>query len=109
MATQDEEIARYLREAAASGELSRLPGYGKPMTGDDGFEATPDEFRMPFKILKNAGFTPPEIEWFHQRAALQAQLQAAQEPQERAVLSTKLSELQQKIALRLEAMRVRGS
>lgn len=109
MPTQDEEIARYLREAAASGELSRLPGYGKPMTADDGFEATPDEFRMPFKILRNAGFTPPEIEWFHQRAALQAQLQATQAPQERAALAARLSELQQKIALRLEAMRVRGS
>jgi len=76
MATQDEEIARYLLEAAASGELSRLPGYGKPMPRDEGYDATPDEFRLPFKILRNAGFTPPEVEWFHQRAALQAQLDA---------------------------------
>ena len=109
MATQDEEIARYLREAEASGELRRLPGYGKPLPEDDGFEATPDDFRMPFKILKNAGFAPPEIEWFRQRAALQAELQAARGPEERAVLAAKLSDLQQKIALRLEAMRVRGT
>lgn len=109
MPTQDEEIARHLREAAASGELSRVPGYGKPLPEDPGWEATPDEFRMPFKILKNAGFAPPEVALFHERAALSAALDTETDPEQRRVLGQQLSDLQQKISLRLEAMRVRGS
>ena len=109
MPTQDEEIARHLREAAASGELSRVPGYGKPLPQDPGWEAAPDEFRMPFKILKNAGFAPPEVALFHERAALSAALDTETDPEQRRVLGQQLSDLQQKISLRLEAMRVRGS
>ena len=107
--TQDESIARHLREAAESGELSRIPGYGQPMTEDAAWEATPPEFRLPFKILRNAGFTPPEIDWFHERAALASSLEAATDDAMRSDIRRRLSELEQKIALRLEAMRMRGS
>ena len=105
MPTQDEEIARHLREAAASGELARIEGYGKPLPEDPGWSATPEELRMPFKILKNAGFTPPEVAWFHERAALASAIEAAGDEAQKKVLRAKLSELEQKIALRLEAMR----
>ncbi|MEO7393206.1 MAG: DUF1992 domain-containing protein [Ramlibacter sp.] len=109
MPTQDEEIARHLREAAASGELSRVPGYGQPLPEDAGWNATPEEFRMPFKILKNAGIVPPEVDLFHEKAALTAELQACTDPAERGALQAKLSNLQQKIALRLEALRTNRS
>jgi hypothetical protein len=65
--------------------------------------------RIPFKILKNAGFVPPEIELFQQRAALTAELEAASSEAERTLLQSKLSVLQQRIALRLEALRASGS
>lgn len=109
MATQDEEIARHLREAAASGELSRIPGYGKPLPEDVAWEATPEEFRLPFKILKNAGFAPPEVALFHERAELLAALEAERDPAACVALRQKLAEVQQRISLRLEAMRSRGS
>lgn len=109
MPTQDEEIARHLREAAASGELSRVEGYGKPLPEDAGWNATPEELRMPFKILKNAGVLPPEVELFHEQAALSKALQACTDATERVALQGKLSDLQQKIALRLEALRVTRS
>jgi hypothetical protein len=109
MPTQDDEIARHLREAAASGELAGIEGYGKPLAEIAGWDATPEELRMPFRILKNAGFAPPEVELFHQRAALAAALQAATDPAERDALRGRLAELQQKIALRLEALRHTGS
>ena len=109
MPTQDEEIARHLREALASGELSRVEGYGKPLPEDTGWSATPEELRMPFKILKNAGFVPPEVEMFQERAALSAALEACTDEAERVSLRTRLSELQQKIALRLEALRTNRS
>ena len=107
MLTQDEEIARHLREAMASGELAGTPGFGKPLPEDAGWEATPEELRMPFKILKNAGFVPPEVELFHERAVLNAALAAADEA-ERSALRQRLSDLEQTIALRLEALRSNG-
>jgi len=109
MPTQDEEIARHLQEALKSGELSRTEGFGKPLPEDAGWDATPESLRMPFKILKNAGFVPPEVELFHERAALAASLQQCQDESERNALRQKLSELEQRIALRLEALRVNGS
>jgi hypothetical protein len=109
MPTQDEEIARHLREALASGELAGTQGFGKPFAQDDGWDATPESLRMPFKILKNAGIAPPEVALFHERAALAAALEASTSEAERAELRRKLGDLQQKIALRLEALRVSGS
>lgn len=109
MPTQDEEIARHLREALASGELAAAKGFGQPLPEDEGWSATPESLRMPFKILKNAGFVPPEVELFQQRAALTAALETCQADDERRELQRKLSDLEQKIALRLEALRVNGS
>lgn len=109
MPTQDEEIARHLREAAASGEMRGIEGYGQPLPEDAGWNATPDEFRMPFKILKNAGIVPPEVALFHERARLTTALEASPDEAETISLRRALSDLQQKIALRLEALRSHGS
>lgn len=63
---------------------------------------------MPMKILKDAGVVPAEIEWFHERARLKASIQTASEA-ERRQLQLKLIELEQKIALRLEALRLNST
>src|SRR4051812_7769253 len=97
MPTQDEEIARHLSEALASGELAGTKGFGKPFAEDEGWNATPESLRMPFKILKNSGFLPPELVLFHERAALAAALEASTSEEERTELRSKLGELQQKI------------
>jgi hypothetical protein len=109
MRTIDEEIARRLQEAAESGELGRAKGYGKPLPEDPGWEATPDALRMPMKILKDAGAAPPEIALFHERARLKASIEAASDPGERRKLQRELSDLEQALALRLEALRIRSS
>lgn len=109
MPTQDEEIARHLRAALESGELAGTKGFGKPLPIDEGWDATPDSLRMPFKILKNSGFVPPEVEWFHERAALTAALKNCESEAEGTELRRKLSDLQQKITLRLEALRSKGT
>lgn len=109
MPTQDEEIARHLREALASGELAGTKGFGRPLPEEAGWSATPEPLRMPFKILKNAGFVPAEVELFHERAALSALLQECTTEAERSEVRRKLSDLEQKIALRLEALRVNGT
>lgn len=109
MPTQDEEIARHLREALASGELARAEGFGKALPEAPGWEATPEALRMPFKILKDAGFVPGEVELMHERAALAAALRECDSEGERDELRRRLSLLEQRIALRLEALRLNGS
>jgi len=109
MPTQDELIGRHLREALASGELASAKGFGKPLPEDEGWNATPEALRMPFKILKDAGFVPPEIELFHKRAALARSLAECTSDSERAEIRRALSELEQRIALRLEALRIHGT
>ena len=78
-------------------------------TQDESWNATPEALRMPFKILKDNGYVPPEIELFHERAALTASLEQCASDAERRELQRKLSELEQKIALRLEALRLSGT
>ncbi|WP_298827227.1 DnaJ family domain-containing protein [uncultured Piscinibacter sp.] len=106
--SQDEAIAEHLAQAFRSGELQSAPSFGKPMPESEGWAATPAEFRLPFKILKNAGVPPPEIELFHRRARLRERLSNAVSEQERQSLVAKLSEVEQVIALRLEGMRASG-
>jgi hypothetical protein len=104
MRSLDEEIARHLQEASSAGELQQAPSYGKPLAADIGWDETPEALRMPFKILKDAGVAPPEIEMFHQRAKIREQLQTQAEGPERDALERKLNELELAIALRLEAL-----
>ncbi|MBL8524297.1 MAG: DUF1992 domain-containing protein [Betaproteobacteria bacterium] len=105
MATLDEEIARHLREAAAAGELSKAEGYGKPEELDWAWDATPAALRMPFKVLKDAGFAPPEVLLFQERGQLATAVRECSDDAQREVLQRQLSELEQKIALRLESLR----
>jgi hypothetical protein len=105
MPTLDDEIARHLREALESGELQRAKGFGKPLPETEGWDDTPEELRMAFKILKDAGVAPPEIELFHERARVRAALEACTDEAGKERLRGELSQLEQKIALRLESLR----
>ena len=100
-------IAEHIANSLRSGELQTAPSFGKPMIEDDGWNDTPAEFRLPFKILRNAGVPPPEIELFHKRAALRRELLECAESQRKS-LQLQLNELEQLIAFRLESMRLTG-
>lgn len=108
MPTLDEEIARHLGESEASGELKAAPSYGKPLRFGDGYEETPIELRMGFKILKDAGVVPHEVQMLREIEALKRRLQAATDETEAASLRQRVVDLQQEVALRLEKLRVTG-
>ena len=48
-------------EAIARGEFANLPGAGKPLRLEDD-SMVPGELRISYKVLKNAGCIPPELE-----------------------------------------------
>ena len=49
-----------IAEAIANGELDDLPGAGKPLELDDD-SLVPEELRLAYRILKNAGVAPSEV------------------------------------------------
>jgi hypothetical protein len=49
-----------IKEAIQEGKLDNLPGAGKPLRLEED-SYIPEDLRMAHKILKNAGFVPPEI------------------------------------------------
>jgi hypothetical protein len=104
--TLDEQIARHLQEALASGELQKAEGFGKPLAEIPGWSDTPEALRMPFKILKDSGFAPPEVTLFHERADLRQLIAGCTDAAEKARLQAALNQLEQQIAVRLEALRV---
>jgi hypothetical protein len=57
-----EKIAeKKIKEALEKGELDNLPGAGKPLSFDDE-SFVPEEQRLAYRVLKNAGCIPPELE-----------------------------------------------
>lgn len=50
-----------IREAVERGEFDNLPGAGKPVDLSDD-PLIPEEMRLAYRILRNAGFVPPELE-----------------------------------------------
>jgi hypothetical protein len=109
MATLDEQIAQSLREAQRNGELQASASWGKPLDLDDGYAQTPEELRMGFKALKDAGFVPPEVETMKQIAALREVIASDPEAPAADAMRRRMSELQQHLALRLEKLRTTGS
>ena len=107
--TLEEEIAIRLKQATDSGELRAAESYGKPLRSEIGWDATPEAWRMPMKVLKDAGGVPAEVEMFRERARLKAAIATEHDTHERRRLQTKLAELEQNLALRLEAMRRHAS
>lgn len=105
MTTLDEHIAQRLREAQANGELAQAKSYGKPLDFGDGYFETPEELRLGYKILKDAGYVPPEVAMFKQVAALREALAATTDEAEAAALRARIVDLGQRIALRIEKLR----
>ena len=101
----DERIADALRESHERGELQRAKGWGKPLDFGDGYDETPADLRMGYKILKDAGAYPVEVEILREVRALEERL-AKLDPasDDAAALRGKISDLRTDVALRIEAM-----
>ena len=67
-------VEQRLQEAVSRGELDNLPGAGRPLELDDD-PLIPEDLRLAYRILKNAGFAPPEVEDLKQIGQLEALVQ----------------------------------
>jgi hypothetical protein len=87
-----------IRAAIANGEFAGLPGRGKPLARD-ALARVPAELRMGYRILRNAGCLPPELEARKEVARLGALLDATGDAEERAHLSRLRREAELRYAL----------
>lgn len=101
----DEKIAQEVKKAVDGGDLRGAASYGKPFPDDRAHDATPEALRMPFKILKDAGFIPAEVALFRERARLREELDACVDADRRAALQEQINAISQKLAIRLETLR----
>jgi Domain of unknown function (DUF1992) len=105
----EDHIGRALAESQKSGELAQAPSYGKPLQLHDGYEQTPADLRMGYKILKDAGVLPPEVQLMRDIEALRLSLQDAPDTPDTRAAQQRLVEMQQALALRLEKLRITGA
>jgi Domain of unknown function (DUF1992) len=62
-----------INEAMRRGEFDRLEGAGRPLELDHD-PLIPEELRIAYRILKNAGYLPPELERLCEIRKLEAML-----------------------------------
>ncbi len=70
-----------IQEAMEQGEFNDLPGKGRPLELDDDSHIPP-EYRLAYRILKNAGYTHPEIEERREIENIQSMLSSCRDEQE---------------------------
>jgi hypothetical protein len=90
-------------EAARAGAFDHLPGAGRPLALDDD-RLIPEESRMAYRILRNAGFVPAELETRREAVSLRRLLASATDDAERSRAAARLALLEAS----LEAMRSRS-
>lgn len=94
----DHIVEQKIAEAIARGELRDLPGEGVALELDDD-ALIPEHLRMAYRILRNAGFAPPEVTTLRQIGDLERQITDLPEVDSRSAALRKL----QLLRLRLEA------
>ena len=79
----DQLAEQRIHEAAGQGAFDDLPGAGQPLSLDDD-AAVPAELRTAYRLLKNAGYLPPELQLRRDIAAAEQLLALAEQAEERA-------------------------
>lgn len=81
-------VEQRIAEASRRGDFDDLPGIGQPLELDDD-RLIPEELRVAYRILKNAGYVPPEVQAMKDIAELE-RLVHASEGVQRSVALRKL-------------------
>jgi len=100
----ESHIDRIVREAAARGAFDHLPGKGKPQQFDEE-GTTPEDLRLGYSMLKNAGYVPEEVRLLKEIEALKERLDATASDAERAGLIKEIREKRLRVDLFLDGLR----
>jgi hypothetical protein len=80
-----------IKKAYKDGEFDNLPGYGKPLPFDD-LSSVPENLRMAYRIMKNAGFTDEENQMKKEMLTIEDLIKQCEDQEEKKALQKKLNE-----------------
>lgn len=80
-----------IKKAHKDGEFENLPGMGKPLPRDD-MAGVPEELRMAYKLMKNAGYTEEENILKQEMTTIENLIRKCEDTGEKADLQKKLNE-----------------
>jgi hypothetical protein len=78
-----------ITDAIKRGELDNLSGAGKPLRLDDD-PLIPEELRAGFRLLKNSGYLPPDLDLRKEIGSVETLIVQARSLEERDVLGRRL-------------------
>ncbi len=97
----EKTVEKIIREAMERGEFDNLPGKGKPIDLTAYFD-TPEEVRLAYSILKNAGMVPREVELLKEIAELKQMESALVEEKKRLEVHKEIEKKQVEFSLLME-------
>jgi hypothetical protein len=81
-----------IREAMERGEFDDLPLAGKPLRLESN-AFVPEDLRLAYKLLKDAGYLPPEMELRKEILSLKELLATVEDDAERSKLGRRINDL----------------
>jgi hypothetical protein len=93
-----------IEEAIAAGAFDALPGAGRPLDLDDD-RLVPEELRAAYRVLKRAGFVPPEVEARKEISSLVTLIGTLEDGPERRRTLAKLAFIQARLDARGSGLR----
>jgi hypothetical protein len=97
----DKIVEERIKKAQERGEFDNLPGKGKPIDLTSYFE-TPEEVRVAYSMLKNAGMTSREVDLLKEIAELKQVLAALVDEKKKQGIQKQIQEKQIEFGLMME-------
>ena len=91
-------VEQRIQEAMEAGAFDDLPGAGRPLALDDD-SLVPESLRAAFRVLKNAGYVPPEVHALRQMRELTRYIEGATDESERRRAVAKLDLLAARLSM----------
>lgn len=94
----DDLVEQRIRAATADGVFDDLPGRGRPLVLDDD-ALVPEDMRLAYRVLKNAGYLPETVELRREIADIHRMLEEDLEGQARRRANKRLTLLRTRLAV----------
>lgn len=97
----EKAVEAIIKEAQERGDFDNLKGKGQPIDLDAYFE-TPEELRLAYTALKNAGMVSSEVELLQEIAALKERLASTFEESQRSRIKKVIHDKQLEFNIMME-------
>lgn len=97
----EKAVEAIIKEAQERGDFDNLKGKGQPIDLSAYFE-TPEDLRLAYTALKNAGIISPEVELLQEIAALKERLTSTYEESQRSRIKKLINEKQLQFNIMME-------